>query len=394
MPPAQETQPEQTPAVAYWLEEERRPLVVRRVEDPDVAVIGGGVTGCACALALAHAGLDVRLYEAREIASGASGRNAGFALRGGAMPYHEARELFGRERARDLWRFTERGLRRLESLAGDAFRRTGSLRLAADPVERGLLAAEYAALREDGFAADWLDELDFPLSERFHGAIVHPGDGSLQPARWAWRLAALAAEAGVELREWQRVESLEGLDAEDVVIATDGYTQGLLPALDDVVRPTRGQILVTEPLPDMLFPRPHYARYGYDYWLQLRDRRLLIGGKRDMCIEDEYTTEEATTAPVQTQIEALVRELLGRLPKVTHRWSGIFGTTEDALPLVGSVPGRGGLWVACGYSGPGNVLGLACGELVAEAILGRRRPVLEVFDPARLFLRLEARHVG
>jgi glycine/D-amino acid oxidase-like deaminating enzyme len=58
--------------------------------------------------------------------------------------------------------------------------------------------------------------------------------------------------------------------------------------------------------------------------------------------------------------------------------------SSDDLPLVGAVPGNPGVWVSRGYSGHGNVLGLACGELVAKAILGRREPELELFDPARL----------
>jgi len=55
------------------------------------------------------------------------------------------------------------------------------------------------------------------------------------------------------------------------------------------------------------------------------------------------------------------------------------------LPLVGRVPGRDALWVAGGYSGHGNVLGFACGRLVAGAILGETSPQLELFDPARFF---------
>jgi gamma-glutamylputrescine oxidase len=62
-----------------------------------VAIVGGGVTGCACALALAQAGNRVRVYEAREIAGGASGRNGGFALRGGALAYDVARRELGAE---------------------------------------------------------------------------------------------------------------------------------------------------------------------------------------------------------------------------------------------------------------------------------------------------------
>ena len=110
---------------------------------PDVAVVGGGVTGCSCALALAEAGLKVRLYEAREIAGGASGRNGGFALRGGAAAYPVMVESIGRERAASLWRWTERELEELARLAGDAFRPTGSLRIAADDEERAELEEEY-----------------------------------------------------------------------------------------------------------------------------------------------------------------------------------------------------------------------------------------------------------
>jgi glycine/D-amino acid oxidase-like deaminating enzyme len=87
---------------------------------------------------------------------------------------------------------------------------------------------------------------------------------------------------------------------------------------------------------------------------------------------------------VQAALEALIRELVGGQPAITHRWSGIFGLSPDDLPLVGAVPGRDGVWVSRGYSGHGNVLGLACGELVAKAILGRREPELDLFDPARL----------
>ena len=372
---------------SYWLSEERLgfPERERPPAGPvDVAIVGGGVTGCACALALAEAGRRVRVYEAREIAGGASGRNGGFALRGGAHAYDAARRDLGPEQAKGLWRLTERYLDRLEGLAGDAFRRTGSLRLAADPGERAELEAEYEALREDGFAVEWRDELAEPLQGRFDGAIFHPADGSLQPARWVRRLAARAIEAGAELLEHQRVESIDELEADHIVLATDGYTQGLLPELDAIVLPTRGQVLVTEPLERLLFACPHYARHGYDYWQQTPEGRLVAGGLRDKALDHEHTAEEEVTPLIQGHLERFVAELLGEAPEITHRWAGIFGATEDRLPLVGAVPGHDNVWVSCGYSGHGNVLGLACGELVAGAILGRPAPELELFEPARL----------
>jgi gamma-glutamylputrescine oxidase len=369
---------------SYWLAEPTQVLAAAHVEGrADVAVVGAGVTGCACALALAQSGLRVRVHEERRVASGASGRNGGFALRGAAMPYPWARRELGHETAAGLWRLSERYLDRMEELAGDAFRRVGSLRL-ADAEELDDVRAEYDALREDGFDAEWVEELEPPLDGLFLGAIRHPGDGALQPARWVRRLAARAMQAGAEIVEESRVRSLTELDADHVVIATDGYTRDLLEPLDRVIRPVRGQVLVTEPLARRLYDCPHYARQGFDYWQQTPEGNLVLGGRRDASLEEEYTAEEGLTDAVQQELEALAEQLIGEPPRIVQRWSGIFGATEDRLPLAGPIPGREDLWVAAGYSGHGNVLGLACGELVAGAILGRPPPELRLFDPARL----------
>ena len=61
---------------------------------------------------------------------------------------------------------------------------------------------------------------------------------------------------------------------------------------------------------------------------------------------------------------------MGRELRVDYAWAGIFGMVMDFLPVVGRVPGLDDVWVAGGYSGHGNVLGFACGELVAGAVLG------------------------
>lgn len=367
----------------FWLTEPADEVGSTKLEEVDVAIIGAGITGCACALSLAEAGKHVCVYEARSIAEGASGRNGGFALRGGAARYDVARETYGRDAARELWHRTEAALDRLESLAGDTFRRTGSLRLAADVEERVEIRAEYDALSEDGFAAEWRDELS-DLRPDFRGAIFHPRDGALQPARFVRRLAAMAADSGVAFVEHTRVTALDELEAEQIVIATDGSGRGLLPELDDALWPARGQVIATAPLAEQLFACPHYARQGFDYWQQLPDGRIILGGFRDFSILTEMTDDETTTEPIQEALDAFLRELLGYMPDVTHRWAGIFGLTQDLLPLVGPVPGQDGVWIAAGYSGHGNVLGLMCGELVAAAIGGADDPLLTLFTPARL----------
>jgi gamma-glutamylputrescine oxidase len=371
-------------ADSYWLAEPAPTLPSRSLAGRvDVAIVGGGITGCSCALTLASAGKRVRLHEARTIASGASGRNGGFALRGGAMGYDSAREWLGGDEAAAYWRLTEAYVDRTAGLGGDAFRRTGSLRLARED-EHDELRAEYEALREDGFEAEWRDELPKPLAGRFPAALFHPADGVLQPARLVRRLAAAATEAGVEICEHDRVEDLDELGADTVVAATDGYPSGLLGELEGLIIPTRGQMLATEPIPERLFPLPHYGRHGFDYWHQDEEGRLIVGGFRDADMDSEFTAVEETTPRIQGALDGFVESLLGRRPRITHRWAGIFGLVPDLMPVAGPVPGREGLWIAGGYSGHGNVLGLMCGDLVARAILGEPQPLLESMTPARL----------
>jgi gamma-glutamylputrescine oxidase len=198
------------------------------------------------------------------------------------------------------------------------------------------------------------------------------------------RLALLAADAGVEIREHARVDSLEEAEGATVVVCTDGYPSGLLGELEGLIVPTRGQVIATEPVSERLFDVPHYGRHGFDYWHQAADRRIVAGGFRDASLESEFTATEETTEPIQRALESFVEGLLGRPVRIDYRWAGIFGLVLDFQPVVGRVPGLERTWVAGGYSGHGNVLGFACGELVARAVLGDADPLLDVFEPARL----------
>jgi glycine/D-amino acid oxidase-like deaminating enzyme len=373
--------------ISFWLEEQAEPLRVTRLDSvADVAVVGGGITGCACALALAEAGKKVRLFEAREIAGGASGRNGGFALRGGSAPYPVLADSIGEDATAALWRWTEDELAALGRLGGDAFRHTGSLRLAVDDEERDELREEYEALRAADLTAEWREDLPAPLAGRYPAALFHPPDGVLQPARLVRGLARSAAAAGVEIHEHTRIESIADTGATSVVVTTDGYPSGLLGDLEGLIVPTRGQVIATEPIDEMLFEIPHYGRHGFDYWHQRLDGRIVAGGFRDVSLDTEFTAEEVTTAVVQAALERFVEAHVGRSLRIDYRWAGIFGMVFDFLPVVGRVPGAEDLWIAGGYSGHGNVLGFACGRLVARAILGEDDPKLALFEPARLLV--------
>ncbi len=260
--------------------------------------------------------------------------------------------------------------------------------------ELSAVRAEARALVADGFSVEWRgpDELP-PAAQRWsHGGIFHPGDGALDQGAWIRCLAALAHEAGAEIAEETRATALDGtrvetehgvVTADVVLVATDGYTDGLVPELDAAVESIRGQVVATEPVESGVIPCPLYGRWGYDYAQQLPDGRVVAGGRRDLDLVGETGLEEATNDLIQGGLETLLAELLGATPPITHRWAGIMGFTQDYLPLVGPLPGRENVWVSAGYSGHGNVMGFACGEAVAAVLLGEEQPWLEPFSPGR-----------
>jgi glycine/D-amino acid oxidase-like deaminating enzyme len=369
----------------YWLVEDRSPIRSTPLGAPaDVEIVGAGVTGCAAAHALARAGLRVRVYDERAVAAGASGRNGGFILRGTAAPFDVAAETVGEEVALRVWRWTEAEIEDLKRLADGTFRQVGSLRLAVDDEERDELQAEHDAMASAGIAVEWVDHPGGRLDGRFSAGLLHPPDGAIQPARWVRRLAHLAAEAGAEIVEHRRVESLDDLEAPTVLVATDGYLSGLLGELEGLIVPTRGQVIATEPLDERWFDVPHYGRHGFDYWHQDERGRIVAGGFRDVRLDEEFTSEEALTEPVQAALRRFVADLVGRELRVDYAWAGLFGLVFDFLPVVGRVPGSDRVWVAGGYSGHGNVLGFSCGRLAARAIQGEHDPLLDLFEPARL----------
>ena len=372
-------------SLPYWLVEDESPIVSAPLDGPaEVEIVGGGITGVACAHALAEAGVRVRLHDGRQIAGGASGRNGGFALRGMAAPYDVMVGSVGNGSARALWEWTEREIVELKTLAGDAFRQVGSLRIAVDAEERDELREEHDAMAADGIAVEWIDAPPGPTEGRFTAGLRHPTDGALQPARLVRRLAGLAAAAGAEIVEHHRIESLDELEAPTVVVCTDGYPSGLLDSIEGLIVPTRGQVIATEPLEDLGYAVPHYGRHGFDYWHQDAQGRLVAGGFRDISMDSEFTDQELLTDTVQDALSLFVNELAGREVRVDYRWAGIFGLVLDFLPAVGRMPGSDRVWVAGGYSGHGNVLGFSCGRLVAKAIQGEGDPLLATFAPARL----------
>jgi gamma-glutamylputrescine oxidase len=377
----------------------------------DVAVVGAGVTGCACALRLAAGGAEVTLLDAGEVAAGASGRNGGFASAGTGLALADAAALIGMAASLALVRATAAALDEMLAMAagrGDpgAIERTGSLWIAAAD-EAGDLRTAVAGLRAAGFDCREAPEL-VPawMRGRYTHAALFPRDCGLDPARFVRALAGAAAAAGARIHERSPVDAVEPgpggwrvrtptgqVAARTVVVACDGRTPRLVPELAGIVYPVRGQMLATEPLPDTVITLPTHSDHGFVYARPTRDGRLAIGGCRSADLGAEYTDDQRPTAPVQAALERFVRERMGLDgARIEHRWAGTMGFSADLLPVVGELPGRPGLNVACGYSGVGNVQGFVCGGLLADALLGRPAPLAGPLSPARFAVdgRLQA----
>jgi glycine/D-amino acid oxidase-like deaminating enzyme len=158
-----------------------------------------------------------------------------------------------------------------------------------------------------------------------------------------------------------------------VVVAVDGGLERVLGELEGRVRSTRLQMLGTEPV-EPRFPRPVYHRWGYDYWQQLPDGRIALGGGRDRHADAEWGAPAEPSEAVQADLERLLRDQLGVDAPVTHRWAGVVAYTDDELPVLEEV--RPGVLAVGGHNGHGNVMGSACARAAAQIALGRPAPRL------------------
>jgi gamma-glutamylputrescine oxidase len=393
---------------SYWLEEPyaSRPALEGTVR-ADVAVIGGGLTGVAAAWYLRERGASVAVVERGPLASGASGRNAGFLLAGTSQCYAMAVRSHGRERARTLWEVSRGNHDLLRGLVEDEridcqYARRGSYTLALSANEADALGRSARMLGQDGLRADYLDDTDvarlFPGSG-FTAGLFHPDDGEIHPVRFVRGLAAAAERRGARFFETTAVSALEHaadhvalvtpggrLEASMLLLASNAWTPLLHPFFDGAIVGMRGQMLATEPCPRRILPAPVYADFGFEYFRQLPDGRLLVGGGRRAALDAELTYAERPTPPVQSAIEAFFFSCFpeARELKITHRWAGIMGFSCDEMPSVGPIPGSVNVYAAAGYHGHGLGFAVAAAQAVAE-MMTRGRSTLpdDLFRPAR-----------
>lgn len=355
----------------------------------DVCVIGGGFTGLSAALHLAQRGMRVVLLEARRVGFGGSGRNGGQIHSGQRREVSYLAKVVGPQDARRLWDMAEEAKRLVRDLVArhaiDCDLRDGLIAAAHDKAAAADLAAEADELARH-YGYDDIRLLTDGEVEALTGSPVFVGGwvdrsaGHLHPLRFALGLARAAFAAGAILHESTPAVRIErGLpvrvvtpsgtvEAEQVLIASDAYGEGLSKEFDARVLPIASYIVTTQPLPpafDAILPEDQAAsdtRFIVRYWRRTADRRLLFGG-----------AETFTPAPPR-DIAALVRKALADIyPQlagvpIDHAWGGTIGITRTRLPMVRRLAPN--LWVAGGYSGHGVALAPFFGKVMADAIAG------------------------
>ncbi len=361
----------------------------------DVLVVGGGLLGVATAYFLARSGVDVVVVEREMIGAGATARNAGFVVSGTAEAYPLAVARHGRAIASKVWQFTldNRALLREvlqeEDISCD-YREPGHLSLASSEAEWEIHQQTSAMLKEDGITTELLDRsqlqscLQLELAPSVLAARFSPEEGQLHSAKFVYALARAAKARGARFvlgyealsltRHGDRWDvTVEGgggrhaISAACVVCALNAWLPRLLPAIKQYILPVRGQVLATAPLP-RYFPCALSADGGYQYWQQLPDGRIVLGGCRPVVPDREVGYDVPDIRPeVQHALSNYLRTLFPGLPElpVEHRWAGIMAFSPDSLPLIGPVPGADGLFVAGGFTGHGMPFGLRAGQQLA-----------------------------
>lgn len=357
----------------------------------DVAILGAGFTGLTAALALAEGGLSVAVLDAAEPGWGASGRNNGQIIPGLKLDPNDV-----------VARCGERIGEALVEWSGQAPGRTFALierhKIPCHPMRAGWIQPAYserdvtaierrhAQWRRRGVNAVMLDRASLSQmlgTPAFFGAWLDPRGGTIHPLNYARGLAAVAIGAGVRLftgskatrlsraRETWRFETAEGyLEAPHAIVATNAYTEDLVPHLRRSIVPLRTAQVATRPLPEKIRRTILPGRQGASDTRRLLtsfrlspDGRLMMGGSG--------ATGGAHKQSLLRHLHRSAHELFAHLGPFEweYGWSGYLALTPDHLPHIHE-PERGML-VALGCNGRGIALSTEMGRMLAERILGR-----------------------
>lgn len=271
-----------------------------------VAVIGAGFTGLSTALHLRERGIGVVVLEAHQPCWGASGRNGGQVNAGFKHDPDEVEDIYGAKRGRHLVALSANALAEVFDLierlgiACDA-RRSGTIRAVTSMADAGAMRSAAEQWQRRGAPVEFLDAArltGFIGTSRYVAGTIDRRGGQLDPAAYAAGLADAVARAGAAIHGdspvtglkrtgdgWELTTSVGIVAAERVVVATNGYSGPLLPAMRDSVAPVYSAVTATMPLPPKLLRSilpgcevVYESSYGVYYFRIDSAGRLLMGG--------------------------------------------------------------------------------------------------------------------
>jgi len=376
----------------------------------DVAIVGSGYTGLNCARVLAKTGISVAVMDQHAIGWGASSRNGGMATPGLKQDIFKIKKMYGMDYAREFWQSSLDAIDLLEQIIGEEkidcdWERKGHCSLAYKQSHFDELPEYIRWLKNEFGHAKTLvpkEELQSEIgTSSYFGGNTDDYSGGLQPAKYVHGLALAVEKHGANLCPNTQVENINGtkgnfelitckgsLKAKEVVIATNGYTDTMVPKMQPKIFPVGSYIIASEPLSqelqEKLSPK---KRMFYDsknflnYFRLTPDGRMLWGGRNDLSTDLDLN-ESATI--LKKQVRTVFPELSG--VEFTHSWTGKLGITFDLMPHIGKV---NGIRYAFGYGGHGLSIATYLGTEIGQLITGekQRSPYEEIAHQTKFFYR-------
>lgn len=377
-------------SVSYWQDTVGLTLDL----DADIVIIGAGLAGLSTAYWVSKKDPEVSVIvvDQGNIGYGASGRNAGFITCGSTEHFSRMTSAYGEDKAEKIWKFTEYnhqlmidqfGKKNLEETC--EYRNLGSWTLAATEHEIEVIGSTINSLHTKGVNVEWKDSV-FEGAEGFFGGAHYKDDGEIHPLKYLWKLAEESGNSVTVIENAevfgidQEGESLvvrtnkKRIRTEAVILCTNAWSSQLFSWFRDKVAPTRGQIIVTEPVASFL--EPSYCSFVLDYFRQLVDGRVLIGGFRNADVEKEVGFSDEINPIINEKLEDFLNNhfpiLRGK--RIDYRWSGIMGFAIDGYPMIGSLPEDPRIFYNVGFTAHGLGFTFAAGELTANLILEGKDP--------------------
>lgn len=351
-----------------------------------VVVIGGGVVGCSIAYNLASQGIsDVVLVEKSFLASGSTGRcGAGVRQQWGTkmncLLAQKSMEIL--ENMNDI----------LHTKRDIELKQKGYLLLAYTEKEMNQFKKNVELQNSLGIASKIItpaqarEIVPYLNTEKLLGGAFYEKDGHANPFLVTNAYAQAAISLGAEVNTYTDVVSIkrngskiEGVQTNKGFISTDtvidaagGYSAeiGKMAGVDIPVYPQRHQILVTDPVDEVLGPM--VMSFSYNIYCQQSPQGSFIMGYGDPNEPKDYNINSSWRF-----LEEMAEKAVWLLPplknlRVVRQWSGLYTMTEDRQPLICKADEAENFYMACGFSGHGFMIAPMVGKLISEMVLGKK----------------------